>query len=153
MKAWWNVLKSAPYRILAKIAAPFVVPFLSPSDRINHPVFGVDDATDLSYTNIAWRNGAHNYTNRPQVEWVHAGGAPDLEHSEGVKWRVRESADGQYVSFRVVWGEARQYEFYAGWTMNNTPRMRLTFQLRMKWQQWLLLVLSALAIYYGVAYA
>ena len=123
-------LTKAPFKILA----PFVVPFIS--DRVNHPIFGVRDATDLSYWNIAWRNGCHNMYNKPQVEYRTKGNTEDetLERLSGFQWRYRKSLDGDYVSFRMTWGKPRnkgKREFYIGWTMNETPRMRLTFfQLR-----------------------
>lgn len=122
-----------PFKVLALV----VVPFLDEDQRIHHPVFGVDDATDTSWRNIALRNGVHNLTNRMQVAYRTKGNTDDetLERLEGFQWRYRKSVpDGKYVSFRVTWGKPRnkgKKEFYVGWTMNETPKMRLTFfQLR-----------------------
>ena len=108
-----------------------VVPFLSDEDRKNHSVWGAEDATDLSWKNIAWTNGVHNYANRPVVPYISTGDE-DMEEA-GLKIRSRISEDGKYVSYRITWGPKRlqgKKEFYIGWTMNETPYMRPTLQLR-----------------------
>ena len=139
MKAWLVVIMLGIAKWPLKILALIVVPFLSDYHRVNHPVWGAEDATDLSWKNIAWTNGVHNLTNRPQVDFVSIGNTADetLEKLEGFQWRCRESFDGKYVSFRMTWGEPRKSkgkrEFYVGWTMNETEYMRLTFfQLRFR---------------------
>ena len=121
-------------KVIAKILAPFVVPFI---DREDHPIWGVRDADDLSYWNIAIRNGAHNLFERDTPAFKTTGNTddPTLEKLEGFQWRRRESLDGKYVSFRMTWGKPRddkgKREFYVGWTMNENDTMRLTFfQLR-----------------------
>ena len=136
--AWTMVfLLGTVFKLLAKTTAPIVVPLLSDDQRIHNGIWGVADATDLSWWNIAIRNGAHNMFSRPQVAYVTSGNTYDetLEQLEGFQWRYRRSACGDYVSFRMTWGKPRaskgKREFYIGWTMNETPTMRLTFfQLR-----------------------
>jgi hypothetical protein len=135
MTAWLKVIglgiTKLPFKFLALFAYPFI-------DKVNNPFFGVRDATDLSYYNIAVRNGAHNLYNRPDVPHTTTGNTDDesLEKLEGFQWRRRESLDGKYVSFRVTWGKPRaskgKKEFYIGWTMGSSnlkdeARMRLTF--------------------------
>lgn len=123
--------------LIAKPLALIVVPFLNDDKRKNHSVFGVDDATDLSYYNIAIRNGAHNFTNREVVEfktWTNTIGDESLEKTEGFQWRYRQSKSRAYNSFRITWGKPRakkgKKEFYIGWTMSELPKMRLTLQFR-----------------------
>ncbi len=155
MKAWFNVFKlGLIYKIPAKMAALFVVPFLSPSSRINNDVFGVMDAIDLSWYNIAVRNGAHNLFNVPIEPFFQNGNTVDmtLEKVKGFQWRSRVSHSGKYVSFRMTWGVPRnkgKYEFYIGWVPNpDGSSMRLSFlQLRMKWHSWLLAALIVYSIY------
>ena len=133
--AWIKViLMGLPVKVVAKLLAPVMVLFV---DRQNHPVWGVSDATDLSWWNVAIRNGAHNLFERDAVSFWTIGNTDDqtLEKLEGWQWRYRCSIDGRYVSFRMTWGKPRRSkgkkEFYIGWTMNETPTMRLTFfQLR-----------------------
>ena len=128
MSAWFRVLSYAPMRLIMKVLAPVAYPFI---DKVNDPIWGVNDATDLSYWNIAFRNGAHNFTNRPAVRYATWG---EIDESKaGFQWRRRESLTGKYVSFRCAWGEPRskgKREFYVGWTMNETPYFRLTLQFR-----------------------
>ena len=130
--AWLKVIGLGLTKIPMKLAALFVVPFLNDEQRFDHPIFGVQDATDLSYWNIAVRNGVHNmYTKPMPMFWTK--GDSDMEAS-GLKHRLRVSTDGEYVSFRMTWGKSRpegKREFYIGWTMNERDYMRLTFfQLR-----------------------
>ena len=132
-RQWLFVAKVGIGRLFVKIAALFVVPFLDDNRRRFHPYFGVRTATDLGYWNIAVRNGAHNYTNRPSVFYVSTSNTYDysLENLDGFQWRYRKSIEGKYVSFRCTWGKPRpakgKREFYIGWTMNETPDMRCTF--------------------------
>lgn len=149
--AWFNVFKlGVIVKWPAKLAAPIMVLFV---DRKTHPVWGVSDATDLSYWNIGFRNAAHNLLNKPTPNFTTKSNTRDhtLEKQRGFQWRLRKSDDEEYVSFRCTWGEPRKqkgkYEFYIGWTMNEGKTMRLTFfQLRMKWQSWLLAALIASAL-------
>jgi hypothetical protein len=117
-----------------KLAAPIAYFFIG---NKNEGPFGVWDATDKSWYNIAIRNGAHNYSARGAVKYTQKGNTEDwtLEKEEGFQWRHRKSLDGQYVSFRCSWGKPRnkgKKEFYIGWTMDDSrPVMRCTFfQLR-----------------------
>ena len=136
VKPWLQVIGLGLLKWPMKIIALFVVPFLSDYDRVHHRLWGANDATDLSWKNIAWKNGVHNLTDRPQVAFRTKAGSHDhsLEREDGFQWRRRESLNRDYVSFRMTWGNRRdkgKREFYVGWTMNETPRMRLTFfQLR-----------------------
>lgn len=150
MKAWLKVIGLGLTKWPMKILALFWVPFLSDYNRINHPIFGVRDASlaNLTWYNIAFRNGCHNMYTRPMPEFNTIGNTDDetLEKLDGVQWRYRKSgkwiikytkfeADKEYVSFRITWGKPRNYkgkkEFYIGWTMNEEEYMRLTFfQLR-----------------------
>lgn len=153
MKGWTKVIVLGLGKIPCKVAALFVVPFLDKEQRKNHSVFGVRDAVDLSWTNIAFRNGCHNMYNRPTPKFETRSNTEDttLEQLEGFQWRYRQSTgDGEYVSFRMTWGKPNQSkgknEFYVGWTMNNKPYMRLTFfQLRPAW-----FILIPVAIVYGI---
>jgi len=129
--AWLRVILLGTFgKLLAKITAPVAVLFV---DRQHHSIWGVSDATDLSWWNTGIRNGAHNLFQRPQVEFTTRGNTADdsLEKQTGRQWRRRESIDGKYVSFRVTWGKPRakkgKKEFYIGWTMNEEKTMRLTF--------------------------
>ena len=131
MIAWLKVvLLGLPKFIVFKPLALIVYPFI---DKVNNPIWGVRDATDLSYYNIAVRNGAHNLYNRPTPSYVSKTNTEDetLERLEGFQWRYRKSVDGKYVSFRMTWGKPRsskgKKEFYIGWTMNEKEYMRLTF--------------------------
>ena len=118
-------------RLPIKILAPIMVLFV---DRKSHPVWGVRDATDLSWWNTGLRNAAHNFMTRATPMYT-TQGSDNLENLDGFQWRYRESLDGVYVSFRCTWGAPRnkgKKEFYIGWIMNDDPTMRLTFfQLRM----------------------
>lgn len=131
--AWLRVIVLGIGKWPMKALALFVVPFLNDYDRVHHSIWGANDATDLSWKNIALVNGVHNLTDKPQVEFTTKGNTDDmtLEKIEGFQWRYRMSKNGKYVSFRMTWGEPRsskgKREFYVGWTMNETPRMRLTF--------------------------
>jgi len=133
MKAWLVVVGLGLIKWPAKILAPFIVPFLNEYHRKYHPIWGVRDATDLSWYNIGIRNGVHNMVTRPQVCYNTKSNTEDetLEKLEGFQWRYRKSKDGNYVSFRMTWGKVRpskgKKEFYIGWTMNETAYMRLTF--------------------------
>ena len=128
--AWLTVIVLGLCKWPAKLLAPVAVFFV---DRNFHSIWGVQDATDLSWYNIAIRNGAHNMTVRPQVGYNTKTNTDDetLEKLEGFQWRQRKSLDGKYVSFRMTWGKPRKddgkREFYVGWTMNQNPYMRLTF--------------------------
>ena len=129
--AWLRVVFLGIFgKVIAKLLAPIAVFFV---DRNTHPIWGVRDATDLSWWNVGIRNSAHNLFSRPQVEYTTQGNTDDetLEKLEGFQWRKRTSKDGKYVSFRMTWGKPRakkgKREFYAGWTMNEKPYMRLTF--------------------------
>lgn len=143
LKAWVKVVLMGTFgKLLAKIAAPVAVFFV---DRKAHWIWGVSDATDLSWWNTGVRNGAHNLFKRPQVQFYSYGNTDDitLEKLSGFQWRRCESVDGKYVSFRMTWGEPRKSkgkrEFYVGWTMNDEPMMRLTFfQFRPGLLDWLL---------------
>lgn len=131
--SWLKVVALGLGKIPLKILALVVVPFLSDKQRKYHSVWGVSDATDLSWKNVAVTNGIHNLTVRPQVEYRTKSNTTDntLEKLKGFQWRYRESVSkGDYVSFRMTWGKPRnkgKKEFYIGWTMNETPEMRLTF--------------------------
>jgi hypothetical protein len=135
MIAWLKVIILGTFgKLTAKALAPIAVLLV---DRKHHPIWGVRDATDLSWWNTAIRNGAHNLFSRPRPDYREKGNTDDrtLEKLKGLQWRKRISTDGKYVSFRVTWGEPRprkgKREFYVGWTMNEKPYMRLTFfQLR-----------------------
>lgn len=133
--AWLRVVLLGLFgKWIAKLLAPIAILFV---DRKTHPIWGVRDATDLSWWNTGIRNAAHNLFSRPQVAFTTTGNTPDetLERLTGWQWRYRKSLDGKYVSFRMTWGAPRsskgKHEFYVGWTMNEKPYMRLTFfQLR-----------------------
>ena len=158
MIAWLKVIglgltKFIIFKPLAVVAYPFI-------DKVNNPYFGVRDATDLSYYNIALRNGAHNLYNRPDVEhdtFPTDIEDPTLEKLDGFQWRYRKSTDGKYVSFRFTWGKPDgskgKKEFYVGWTMGSgnlkgEQRMRLTFfQLRPGW-----ILLIPVALYFLIQY-
>jgi len=142
MNAWWKVIGLGLSKIPMKIITLGVVPFLDDEARNDHPIFGVRDATDLSWYNIAWRNGVHNMYNREMPVWKEAASNTKdltLENEDGFQWRLRVSEDGEYVSFRVSWGKIKpkkgKNEFYVGWVMNEDAEyMRLTFfQLRPAW--------------------
>ena len=128
--AWLRVFILGTFgKLIAKILAPLAVLVV---DRKNHPVWGVRDATDLSWWNVGVRNAAHNMFTRPQVEYKTRVNTADitLEAYDGFQWRYRKSLDGKYVSFRCSWGKPRskgKKEFYIGWTMNEKSYMRLTF--------------------------
>ena len=121
----------------AKILAPLAVLVVN---RTTHPIWGVADATDLSWWNTGVRNGAYNLFNRKRVLYYQTGNARaradwSLEKLAGFQWRYRESLDLGYVSFRMTWGKPRadkgKREFYIGWTMSEVPTFSLTFfQLR-----------------------
>lgn len=132
--AWFKVfIMGALLKLPAKLLAPIAYPFI---DKKNHGIWGVSDATDFSFYNIAIRNGAHNMFKKPRVDYTTKGNTDDetLERLEGFQWRFRRSLDGEYVSFRMTWGKPSnkgKKEFYVGWTMSELPSMRLTFfQLR-----------------------
>lgn len=138
MKGWPLVFGLGLAKIPLKILAPLVVPFLDEEDRRYHWCWGAEDATDLSWWNIGVRNSVHNWTKRYTPPWwttkTNTPTDPSLEKVSGLQYRVRRSEDDRYVSFRATWGKPRpkgKREFYIGWTLNNEPRMRLTFfQLR-----------------------
>ena len=140
IKAWIMVFFLGILKLPFKILAPFVVPFLSYYHRVNHPFWGVRDATDLSWWNIGVRNSCHNMVTKPMPTWktVKANSKDSsLEQEPGFQWRYRRSDDGRYVSFRMTWGEPRKEkgkrEFYIGWTLNQKPYMRLTFAQFRPW--------------------
>jgi hypothetical protein len=127
--------------MLAKLLAPLAVLVMDDVRRKHHPIWGVEDATDLSYWNIAIRNAAHNCFLQDQVEFITITGSPDvtLEKLDGFQSRKRIStskdrADGRYRSYRCTWGKPRpkkgKREFYIGWTMNELPKMRPVIQFR-----------------------
>lgn len=134
MTAWLRVIWRGLFgKALAKIAAPVAVLFV---DRKHHRIWGNHQTDDLGYWNSGWRNGAHNFSRRPQVPYTEKSNTDDetLERLDGFQWRLRKSLDGRYVSFRCTWGKVRpegKKEFYVGWTMrplgfeDNT--MALTF--------------------------
>lgn len=134
MKAWLKVIILGLIKWPFKLTAPIAYPFI---DKVNNPIWGVRDATDLSFKNIALRNACHNMFNRPTPPFKTLTNSVDetLEKEEGLQWRYRESAGAKYVSFRMTWGKPRnkgKREFYIGWTMNEKAYMRLTFfQLRL----------------------
>lgn len=138
ISAWLKVVGLGIAKWPFKVLAPFVVPFLSDEQRRLNPIFGVADATDLSWYNIAIRNGCHNMITVPMPPWItvatNTPEDPSMELRDGLQWRYRRSHDGKYVSFRVTWGAPRKKgkrEFYVGWTLNDRPYARLTFfQLR-----------------------
>jgi len=143
MKLWdivgiANFLFYGILKLAAKLLALLVVPFMDDDQRVHDPVLGCEDATDLSYWNIAIRNGAHNFAIRDRVDYQtfpHPHPDETLEKLDGYQWRFRRSLSGNYLSFRCTWGEPRpakgKREFYIGWTMNETPRMRPTLQVRL----------------------
>ena len=139
--AWLRVFAIGIFGIIpAKLLALVVVPFLSGYDRLYHPVFGCRDATDLSWYNVGFRNGAHNFLDKGRVLYTQKGNKLahadwTLEKLPGFQLRSRRSLDGKYVSFRMTWGEPRsdkgKREFYIGWTMSEEPTFGLSFvQLR-----------------------
>jgi len=137
MKAWMKVIVLGLGKWPMKVASWFVVPFLNDYDRKYHQIWGAEDADDLSWRNIAWRNGVHNLTTRVTPPFDTKGNTLDhtLEALDGFQWRYRRSLNNEYVSFRMTWGKPRagkgKREFYVGWTMNESDTMRLTFfQLR-----------------------
>ena len=134
--AWKLVIKKGFGKIVKRISAPFVVPFLDEEERKSHPVYGVADATDLSWWNIGVRNACRNYRMvpaQPYSQWGNKLAAQDwtLENLEGFQKRWRLSKDGQYISFRATWGKPRKKgkrEFYIGWKMDKSADvMVLTF--------------------------
>ena len=129
MKAWLLVILVGLIKLPLSVAALVVVPFLNDYQRVNHPVFGVRDATDLSWKNIGFRNSLHNFYTKATPAFT-SHGDEDME-AEGFKKRYRKSVDGRYVSFRMTWGKPNKSkgkkEFYIGWTMNEKPYMRCTF--------------------------
>ena len=131
MRSWLRVIGLGLLKWPAKLAALVVVPFLNEEQRNDHPVFGVRDAVDLSYWNIAVRNSVHNMITIDQPNYRWYGNTDDFDmEQDGFQWRRCESFDGQYVSFRITWGKARakgKREFYVGWTMNQKSYARLTF--------------------------
>lgn len=152
MFAWIKVFAIGIFGIIpAKIIAPFVWPFI---DKKNHPIWGIDDTTDFSYWNGAFRNSAHNLLNKPRVEYTSTGNTDDetLEQLEGFQWRHRKSLNGKYVSFRITWGKPNnkgKKEFYIGWTMNETPSFGLSFvQFRAAWYEWVGVITTIAVIYY-----
>lgn len=141
MSPWLDVLAHGLKQLPYKAAAPFRVPFLNDEDRKNHPVWGVRDATDLSWWNIGVRNSIHNFNNRQPVPFTRKGNKRaqqdwSLEKLDGFQWRLSTAEDDSMVSLRVTWGKARpskgKKEFYIGWKMDSgTPYVNLTFfQLR-----------------------
>ena len=136
-----------PFKLLAPLAYPFI-------DKVNHPIWGVQDATDLSFKNIAITNGCHNMITKDMPEFDTFTNTEDetLEKLEGFQWRYRRSKDGKYVSFRMTWGKPDgskgKDEFYVGWTMNEKDYMRLTFfQMRPLWFIPIPLAVLALILY------
>ncbi len=141
--AWLNVIRVGVGQWFIKFAGLFVVPFLDDEARVEHPLYGARDATDLSYWNIAVRNGAHNYQTKKAVRYSQKGNVPrvrkgvrDPMEEKGFKWRYRKSLDGKYVSFRMTFLNARpkgKRELYIGWTMDvNSAIFSITFfQLRL----------------------
>ncbi len=142
MKGWTKVFVLGFAKLPLKIAALFVVPFLNDEQRVKHPIWGCNDATDLSWNNIAFRNGVHNLYELKTPQWItvstNTPEDPTLEKVEGFQYRYRKSDNEEFVSFRMTWGKPDRSkgknEFYVGWTMNEKPTMRLTFfQLRPIW--------------------
>lgn len=132
---WLKIFFVVLSRVPAKIAALFIVPFLSPRARVEHPIFGVRDAKDLGWKNIAFRNGAHNFLSRPNADFYLAGGQEIDESKPGYQWRYRRTVDGEYRSIRLVWGnpdpKSGKKEFYFGWVPNKkSGYMRPSIQLR-----------------------
>lgn len=134
MKPWLKVIALGLLKWPAKLVAPLA--YFLVKDKVNHPVFGVRDATDLSWWNIGVRNACHNMITIDQPNYTWHGNSDDfsLEKYPYLQWRVCKSMDGEYVSFRATWGKPRRKgkrEFYVGWTMNDKSYARLTFfQLR-----------------------
>jgi len=116
-----------------KAIAPLVVLFLDDEARQDNRVFGVADAIDTSWWNIAIRNGCHNMYTRPMPQFSWKGNTSDfsMENGNGLQWRTCTSTDGSMTSFRATWGSPRpkgKREFYVGWVMNHVaPYARLTF--------------------------
>jgi hypothetical protein len=149
-----NWVKYTLMTLPVKIAAFLVVPFLNEDQRIRHPVFGARDATDLSYYNIAVRNGGHNYLVLPLPEydqWPADLADETLEKESGFQWRARRSkTDPAYASIRFSWGKPRESkgkrELYIGWTMdagNKENEMGFSiFQFRPGYDGWALIVLT-----------
>ena len=131
MDEWKEFAKAMPLRVGAKLLAPFVVPFLSRVQRQAHPIWGCTGTMDLSWWNIAIRNGAHNCFLMHSVPYLYEGDK-DMEEP-GFKWRKCTSLGGKYASFRITWGKARpkkgKREFYIGWTLSQRL-MRPVMQLR-----------------------
>ena len=149
--AWIKVIGLGLLKWPFKLAAPLAYPFI---DKNKNPIWGVRDATDLSFKNIAITNGCHNMINAPMPEFTTTGNTEDetLEKLEGFQWRYRRSLDGKYVSFRMTWGKPDgskgKDEFYVGWTMNEKDYMRLTFfQVRPLWFLPIPLAILAAPIY------
>lgn len=137
--AWANYLLYFALRVPAKLLALVVVPFLDDYHRTFHPIWGCRDTTDLSYYNIAIKNGAHNAVNKDAVKYydvTNTPGDPTLEQLSGYQWRIRRSVSGNYISYRFTWGEPRKSkgkrEIYFGWVMNEKPTIRPTFQVRIR---------------------
>jgi hypothetical protein len=141
MKAWLNVFKVGIGQLFFKFWAPVAVLFLDDDEKVSHPIWG-NSSGYVSYWDIAFRNSAHNYNTRPAQPYTQKGnvqrvpeGAPDPMEESGFKYRLRKSADREYVSLRLTFGKARpegKREFYIGWTMDiNDPTFSITFfQLR-----------------------
>ncbi len=141
----------------------FIVPaMLKWGDRDTFPIWGNfeggpppstgDGGFWNQYVWYAWRNPAHNAFNldRPYCDtWPLTLEDPTLEKLSGFQWRYMQSK--WLDSFRMTWGEPSnkgKQEFYIGWKMNDSKVASFTFfQLRMKWQSWLLLALVVYAIY------
>jgi predicted methyltransferase len=136
--AWLRVIGIGVAKLIVKATAPIAVLIV---DRQDNPIWGVADATDLGYKNVAFRNAGHNFVSRPQVEYTQTGNELaqkdwTLEKLDGFQWRMRKNKGkawmkaGEYVSLRMTWGKARnkgKKEFYVGWTMNESKTMRVTF--------------------------
>ena len=117
MLAWLKVIALGLVKLPCKLLAPIAVLFV---DRQSHPVWGVKDATDLSWYNTGIRNGAHNLFTRPQADFVSRSNTDDhtLEQLDGFQWRVRKSLDGKAAQEqgqkRVLrWLDAQRSTIYA----------------------------------------
>lgn len=130
-RSWVGFSFEITARVVCKLLAPLVVPFLNDEKRKNHLIWGVDDATDLSWWNIGVRNACHNFRQRNSPPHKCAGDK-DME-KEGKKYRFCYSLDGKYRSHRWTWGKARpkkgKREFYIGWTLSQR-KMRPVIQFR-----------------------
>ncbi len=169
---WLKIVPLLIAKVILKIVALFVYKLI---DKKNNRFFGVKDATDLSYGNIAFRNSCHNFMARPQRKYTQTGNFPERKfftdrggnlkkqgsdpmEESGFKWRIRKSIAsdgikaGEYVSLRMTFLKARKgkkgkRELYFGWTLNEDGKfMRPTTQVR---PAWIALLVIALLVWWA----